>query len=242
MTDFSMRGTRAAGLETRQRSFREVELRAGPDGSGGDSLTFTGYASVFDTPYSVRDWLGEYREVIRPGSFSRTLADGADVPFKINHDGMTLARTRSGTMQLSEDSTGLLVEARLDPANPQVQALRSAMERGDIDEMSFGFTVTREQWSPDYGQRDIQEVDLNKGDVSAVNYGANPATAGAALRSRDIAQMIRDHADPAALMRTLAESLGVEIPAQPTAVESPSGLSPLMRLRMIDAFSSQENL
>jgi HK97 family phage prohead protease len=109
------------------------------------------------------------------------------VPFKVNHGGITLARTKSGTMRLAEDSTGLHVEADLDPRSPDVQALRSAMERGDLDEMSFAFRVNSQEWSPDWSQRDITEVDLNKGDVSAVNYGANPATAGAVLRSRDVA-------------------------------------------------------
>jgi HK97 family phage prohead protease len=135
----------------------------------------------------MEDFLGEYTERIMPGAFAKSLASGADVPFKVNHSGITLARTKSGTMRLAEDSTGLHVEADLDPRSPDVQALRSAMERGDLDEMSFAFRVNSQEWSPDWSQRDITEVDLNKGDVSAVNYGANPATAGAVLRSRDIA-------------------------------------------------------
>jgi hypothetical protein len=66
------------------------------------------------------------------------------------------------------------------------------MDRGDIDEMSFGFRVVAQVWSPDWTQRDITEVDLNKGDVSAVNYGANPATAGATLRGFDLACLSRE--------------------------------------------------
>jgi HK97 family phage prohead protease len=161
-----------------------MELREVDNGSGGTTLRFTGYASVTETPYEMTDWLGDYSEVIRRGSFSKTLAEGADVPFKLNHDGMTLARTKSGTMRLAEDSTGLHVEADLDPRNGQVADIRSAMDRGDLDEMSFAFRVTRQEWSPDWTQRDITEVNLNKGDVSIVNYGANPHTAGlTSLRS-----------------------------------------------------------
>jgi HK97 family phage prohead protease len=126
----------------------------------------------------MQDFLGDYSEVVRTGAFARTLAEGADVPFKLNHNGMTLARTKSGTMRLAEDTRGLHVEADLDPANGQVRDIRSAMERGDLDEMSFAFRVTHQEWSPDWTQRDITEVDLNKGDVSIVNYGANPHTAG----------------------------------------------------------------
>lgn len=174
MTDFSARVQRRNVREDRRRPFEGMELRETPSGT----LRFTGYASVTETPYEMQDWLGDYTEVVRRGAFSKTLAEGADVPFKLNHDGMTLARTKSGTMRLSEDSTGLHVEADLDPNNGQVRDIRSAMERGDLDEMSFAFRVTRQEWSPDYTQRDITEVNLNKGDVSIVNYGANPHTAG----------------------------------------------------------------
>jgi HK97 family phage prohead protease len=174
MTDFSTRDSLRNIREDRRRPFEGMELREQSNGT----LRFTGYASVTETPYEMQDFLGDYTEVVRRGAFSKTLAEGADVPFKLNHDGMTLARTKSGTMRLSEDSTGLHVEADLDPGNGQVRDIRSAMERGDLDEMSFAFRVTRQEWSPDWTQRDITEVNMNKGDVSIVNYGANPHTSG----------------------------------------------------------------
>jgi HK97 family phage prohead protease len=188
-----------------------MELRETGDGT----LRFTGYASVTETPYEMSDWLGDYSEVVRRGAFTKTLAEGADVPFKLNHDGMTLARTKSGTMRLAEDSTGLHVEADLDPGNGQVRDIRSAMERGDLDEMSFAFRVTRQEWSPDYSQRDITEVNMNKGDVSIVNYGANPHTSGlTSLRSaltdgtldRDrLAELIRSVPELADMLAERAE-------------------------------------
>lgn len=211
MPDISTRAEKRNVAEHRAVA-REFELREVPNGSGGSDLTFTGYASVTETPYEMEDWYGEYTEVIRAGAFSKTLADGADVPFKLNHDGITLARTKSGTMDLAEDSTGLHVTARLDPTSPAVQTIRSAMDRKDLDEMSFGFRVIRQEWSPDYTQRDITEVSLHKGDVSIVNYGANPHTAGlTSLRSRDVAEWCRN-ADPAELER-LMRSLGQPEPA-----------------------------
>lgn len=196
MTELSVRAAQLGVVENRSRPFEGSELRDVADGTGGNSLRFTGYASVTETPYEMQDWLGDYTEVIRRGAFTKTLANGADVPFKLNHDGMTLARTKSGTMRLAEDSTGLHVEADLDPANPQVQALRSAMDRGDLDEMSFAFRVNSQEWSPDWTQRDITEADVHKGDVSLVNYGANPHTAGlTSLRSAEIARVLREISD-----------------------------------------------
>lgn len=191
MTDLTARSQRRNEIE-RRSIFRDIDLSAKPDGTGGDTLTFRGYASVTESPYEIEDMFGPYTEVIRAGAFAKTLSDGADVPFKVNHAGLTLARTKSGTMRLAEDSTGLHVEADLDPASPDVQSLRSAMNRGDVDEMSFAFRVIRQQWSPDYDQRDITEVSLHKGDVSVVNYGANPATTGATLRGLDLSRIMRD--------------------------------------------------
>ncbi|MGH3381861.1 MAG: HK97 family phage prohead protease [Actinoallomurus sp.] len=204
--DLSARATRSKVVERRAVPFRDVELRAGA--GAGDSLTFTGYACVTEQGYEMQDWLGPYDEVVRSGAFTKTLSEGADVPFLVNHGGLTLARTKSATMRLAEDDTGLHVEADLDPASPHVQALRSAMDRGDVDEMSFAFWVTRQQWSPDFTQRDILEVNLNKGDVSVVNYGANPHTAGAQLSSRQLVTALRQVRAGTALTPEAWETLG----------------------------------
>lgn len=193
MSDLSSRAERKGVVEKRSTAFRDVDLKSLANGTGGETLTFRGYASVTETPYEMSDWLGDYTEVLRHGAFAKTLAERADVPFKINHGGLTLARTKSGTMRLAEDSTGLHVEADLDPTSSLVRDLQSAMDRGDVDEMSFAFMVMRQEWSPDFSQRDITEVNLNKGDVSVVNYGANPATGGlTSLRSLDVETLLRD--------------------------------------------------
>lgn len=212
--DLSARAERPNAVEHRNVPFKGVELRAAPNGTGGDTLTFSGYACVTEVGYEMADWAGPYTEVVRSGAFTKTLDEKADVPFLINHSGMTLARTKSGTMRLSEDDTGLHTEADLDPASPHVQALRSAMDRGDLDEMSFAFWVTRQTWSPDFEQRDILEVALNKGDVSIVNFAANPATAGAQLNSRDLtAHLERLSADG---RREVFDRLATEFPAPAT--------------------------
>ncbi|MFJ8437668.1 HK97 family phage prohead protease [Kitasatospora griseola] len=217
--DLSARAVRPTTVQHRSTPFRGVELRAKPNGTGGETLTFTGYASVTEQGYEMEDWLGPFTEVVRAGAFTKTLSEGADVPFLVNHGGLTLARTKSGTLRLAEDDTGLHTEADLDPASPHVAALRSAMERGDVDEMSFGFWVVRQQWSPDYDQRDILEVSLNKGDVSVVNYGANPHTAGAQLNARELGgQLQRLSADE---RRQVFERLAAEFTPAPAEQASP---------------------
>ena len=174
--------------ESRISTGPKFELREVPNGTGGTNLKFTGFASVTEVEYEMEDWLGPWVESVSTGAFKKTLDEGADVAFLLNHQGMTLARTKPGTLKLSEETdgaaspvygvTGLHSEALLDPQNFYVQAMRSAVERGDLDEMSFAFRVMRQEWNKDWTRRWINEVSLDKGDVSLVNYGANPSTGG----------------------------------------------------------------
>jgi len=181
--------------------FQGVEIREKPDGTGGTRLLFTGYASVTEQPYEMQDWLGPYTEVVRAGAFKKTLSESPDVAFLLNHGGPTMARTKPGTLRLSEDDTGLYTEADLDPNRSDVQIVRSGIDGGELDEMSFAFWVTRQVWSPDYEQRDILEVGIDHGDVSIVNYGANPHTGGTVdLRARQAANLARS-AFPALAMQ-----------------------------------------
>jgi len=162
-----------------------IELRGDDD---SDTLTLTGYASVTGVPYDV----GFYVETIERGAFRRTLnePDGVDVQLLVNHTGLPLARTTSGTLRLAEDEKGLRVEADLDPSDPDVRALAPKMRRGDVTEMSFAFRATDQDWSEDYSERSIKQVQIHRGDVSIVSYGASPTTTET-LRSQEAIMAIR---------------------------------------------------
>jgi HK97 family phage prohead protease len=197
-----------SGPNTLDRTFRDVELKAAPSGGSTTRLTFTGYASTTEDPYEIQDWLGPYSEVVRAGAFTKTLAEGPDVIFCVNHawDGVPMARTGPATCLLKEDTTGLLVEAYLDASRADVYQVQSAMEAGELDAMSFAFWVTRQMWSPDYEQRDIQEVDLDGGDVSVVTWPANPGTTGStALRKRQALTLMRSRVPGLLLERARSE-------------------------------------
>lgn len=187
--DVTARG-KSQAREVRQFTVRNVELRAG-DGAAAP-LTLSGYACVTGEPYDVTDWLGDYSEVVIAGSFGKTLAEQSDVRLLLNHDGLPLARTKSGTLRLNEDSIGLAVDADLEPRSGLVNDVKLAMERGDLDEMSFAFQVTRQEWSPDFDQRNIQEVKLF--DVSVVTYPANPATSASVRGVNAIDSLTDDQA------------------------------------------------
>lgn len=157
----------------RRMAVTDLEVRDDPAGP-----VLTGYASTFNDPYDM----GWYTETIDPGAFKRTLGQKPDVRLLINHDGLPLARTTSGTMTLDTDEKGLRVSATLDPTDPDVQSLIPKMKRGDLNQMSFGFRTIEDSWSKDMSKRTMLSLDLNDGDTSIVTYPANPG-AMAAMRS-----------------------------------------------------------
>lgn len=149
----------------------------------GDLLA-TGYASTFEE-YEVYGGPENYGwiEQIARKAFNKTMAAKPDVVYLINHAGLPLARTKSGTLKLGIDTSGLAVEALLEKTDPDVLALKPKMERGDVDEMSFAFYVKEQDWSPaegweddPYSFREITELSIHRGDVSVVTFGANPTT------------------------------------------------------------------
>lgn len=198
----------ASGPNTLDMPFKDVQLRAAPDGTGGTRLLFTGYACVVDQPYTMQDWYGDYNEIVRGGAFTKTLSENPDVIFCLNHawDGAPMARTKAGTLRLSEDATGLATEADIDGSRSDVYQVQSAMEAGELDAMSFAFYVVRQLWSPDYDQRDINEVDINGGDTSVVTWPANPLTTGTtALRKRAAQALARSRVPALIVERARAE-------------------------------------
>lgn len=185
------------------RGISDYEVRKSTD---GHEFLVRGYASLFGSVYTVGGGpdAGGFDEQVDRRAFDVTLAAKPDVHFLINHEGRSLARTKSGTLKLKTDSTGLLSEARIDRRTRDGQDLEISMERGDLDEMSFAFRTIRHDWSDDGALRTLLEVNIDKGDVSVVNNGANPNTriridgAGAvrALSRLDLAEARSSLEDP----------------------------------------------
>lgn len=168
-----------------------AELRAKKVEVDGQSFyRLTGVASTVEEPYEMYDMFGPYMEIMDREAFDNTLERNPDVAFLLNHRGVTMARTtQPGRLTLSADEQGLNVVALVNPKRQDVQDMVTAIEDGDITEMSFAFRIVRGQWSPDYEEFRIKEVDLDRGDVSAVNYGANPYT-NIAARSAEILRQL----------------------------------------------------
>jgi HK97 family phage prohead protease len=161
------------------------EARAETMANGAEGVRLGLYASVTDTPYEMYDFFGPYTEIVAAGAFDDTLRADPMVEFTVNHGaggGLPMAHTRNGTLDLGADATGLLYEPLVDPTRNDVADMLKAYDRGDLAESSFKFRITAGKWSPDYTEYTITAVDLNRGDVSIVNFGANPFTADATPR------------------------------------------------------------
>jgi HK97 family phage prohead protease len=164
-------GPQAKEPEIRTNSV-DFEVRA-----EGDGMSFTGYASVFNSP---SEDLGGFIEYVAPGAFKRSLQSRNEVKLLWNHDsGEPLASLRGGTMQLVEDERGLKVTAQL-PQTSRGRDVAELLRTNVINEMSFGFNVIKDSWSRDGQTRTLESVRLFE--VSVVSFGAYKSTE-AAVRS-----------------------------------------------------------
>jgi hypothetical protein len=139
-------------------------------------MQFTGYAAVFNSDSEPLP----FTERIAPGAFIRSLKSRNDIKLLWNHDtGSVLGSTRAGTLSLIEDDRGLRVTADL-PNTTTGRDAAELLKRGDVDAMSFGFTVPKggDSWSDDGRERTLNEIRLHE--VSIVAFPAYSATAGTA--------------------------------------------------------------
>ena len=152
----------------------------------GEPAKIRGYAAVFN---QLSEDLGGFREQLATGAFSDAIG-ASDVRALINHDAnLVIGRNKSGTLTMSEDAVGLRVEI----TPPDTQAARDLVElmkRGDVNQMSFAFTVSKEDqtWTRDGSGpwlRTIKKVS-RLFDVSVVTYPAYPQTSAAVRALEDL--------------------------------------------------------
>jgi hypothetical protein len=166
-----------------------------------------GYATVYDVAYPIAGGpeAGGWMEIVERGATAKSIKDGADVRLLYDHGGIALARTASGTMRLISDDMGMMVNADLDPESPYAQSVRSAVLRGDVDQMSFAFRVTRQAWNEDYTERRIKEVQLF--DASLVTYPASEATVAQMNAAHPEAEERELHAEAEAAEEDLCDQI-----------------------------------
>ena len=167
---------RDEGGDMEQRTYPFEETRVDAEGR------IEGYAAVYDR--ESHD-LGGFKEIVRRSAFTKTLKDKADVRATFNNSpNYVLGRSKAGTLELGEDDKGLRTVIT-PPETQWAEDLKTSMERGDINQMSFAFKVPKkgDRWSQrDDGVniRELLSVQLH--DVSIVTYPAYPQTS-VAVRS-----------------------------------------------------------
>jgi len=154
-----------------ERRFLQAALRA--ESTDGKSY-LSGYAASFNT---LSEDLGGFVERILPGAFSRALREKQDIRCLLNHDAsLILGRTKSKTLQVSEDSKGLRFRCLL-PDTQVARDLAVSITRGDLDQCSFAFRAVQQNWleekAADGSIQYIREiVDCDLSDVSPVTAPA----------------------------------------------------------------------
>ena len=120
--------------------------------------------------------------------------------------GVVIARTGNAfsPLELSEitegDLTGLLcVAPTLQLSDTDSAWAIGKLDSELLDEMSFRFTIDDGRWSEDFMTFTIRSVNIHRGDVSIVGYGANPHTAGAV---RAFKAVVHDRLSPKDAMKS----------------------------------------
>lgn len=104
-------------------------------------LSIEGYFAVFDSVYQIAP---DMSESIAVGAFDNTLS--GDIRALINHDTtLVLGRTKANTLQLRTDSHGLWGHIDINPNDSDAMNLYNRVQRGDVDQCSFGFDVLNEE-------------------------------------------------------------------------------------------------
>ena len=181
--DVSIRGL-PGDREREVRTFNLTETRFESREDG--TRRIVGHAAVFN---QWSEDLGGFREQIAPGAFAQALTD--DVRALFNHDtNQVLGRNKAGTLTLLEDDRGLLSEIIL-PDTQLARDLEVLMKRGDINQMSFAFSIDKagQEWvkkgEDETWERTITQV-ARLYDVSVVTFPAYPQTDAAVRALNDI--------------------------------------------------------
>lgn len=178
----------------------QMKIRSEPNAETDDGkMIVEGYAAVFDSPTLIYEspYTGyRYMETIASGAFAG--ADMGRTALKYNHcdNGLVLARASNGTLQLETDAKGLYMRAELAPTT-QGRDIYALIQRGDLDKMSFAFTVAEDEETDSRDDkkllRTIKRFDTIY-DVSVVDFPAYDDTSIVARSNEDSYFQQLDHA------------------------------------------------
>lgn len=166
---------RTFSFNPRATDSRSVAIRSAALAGDTEALVnLIGHVVVYEAPYEVVDQFGPFIETMKTGAATASIAAGADVRFMYDHDSLVMARTASGTLEVSEDEVGVAFSASVDTRQQLANDLVIAINRGDVTQCSVGFVCIADVWSADGMSRDIYAIELV--DISAVGIPCSETT------------------------------------------------------------------
>jgi HK97 family phage prohead protease len=182
-------------MELRYISATEIRI-----GGTADAPTIEGIGIVYN---SLSSDLGGFREIVKPGAV-RNLS-GGDIRGRYNHE-MVLGRTKSGTMKLSDESTGVRYEIT-PPSTAAARHVVEAVRRGDVSGSSFAFRTISDNWRKENGEtiRELTAIEIS--DIGPVDFPAYPTTSAS----------VRDMTPDSDEFRAYAKKKIAELEARPNA-------------------------
>ena len=171
-------------IHQERRGIRYAQLRGErfETRGGNGELWLEGYFAVYDSPYEI--WPGA-TEIVKPGAFSESIH--GDVRALTNHDTtLVLGRSTAGTLTLRDDpERGLFGRIKVNRDDVDAMNLYARVQRGDVDQCSFGFEIEKEAFiqNPDGSVRwEIEKVNPLY-EVSVCTFPAYKETSVAARQA-----------------------------------------------------------
>lgn len=140
---------------------------------------FVRFGDVYDMGYGIT-------ESIAPGAFDEVLASGADIRALINHDStLVLGRTKSGTAEFRSDAVGVYGRVKINPNDQDAVNALARVERGDVDQASFGFRDWEETRTVDQQTGKVHYTLTKIKDLREFTVCTFPAYQTTSLSARD---------------------------------------------------------
>lgn len=128
-------------MDRANRQLRSISSKFETRDDNGE-LKIEGYFAVFNSNYQIFDDLSES---VAPRAFDDTLGD--DVRALIDHDTrLVLGRNTAHTLELRQDEHGLWGSITINPKDQDAMNLYARVQRGDVDQCSFGFDILSEDY------------------------------------------------------------------------------------------------
>lgn len=165
-------------IEKRNIFVNSIEVREAEDGE----RTISGYAVKWEKKSEELGWFTKFREKFRKGAFEETLKDDDQRALWSHDTSQVLGRTKNQTLRLEEDDLGLRFELDLPDTTLGNDAYKT-IKRGDVDGVSFGFSMKKEEWD-ESDPEDITRTIL-KARLFEISPVAFPAYPDSAVSARD---------------------------------------------------------